>query len=201
MTIKAKITGGIATGAILAGIVLPAGAFASNHTVKISGNGKGSSNTVLSVNKNKQKTTQVNAAAVFNLTGTVLNTGKNSANGNTGSGSVSLSSGNASSRVTNNSTVGGNITTSDCGCDQGDMSVTIKGNGSGSSNTAVVVNKSKHKVTQFNGALIVNGTFTVENTGGNSANGNTGKGDVSLMSGNATSSVTNNTTVGGNVMQ
>lgn len=200
MTMKTKLVSGIATGALLLGAFAPS-AFAATTTVTISGNGNKSNNTAVVVNKAKTKVTQVNLAAVVNLTGTVQNTGGNKANSNTGSGSVSVTSGNATSSVTNTTTVGGNSATlTPCGCDMGDSTVDVSGNGSKSNNSVVLVNKSSSKTTQVNGAFVLNGTFTVQNTGGNTANGNTGDGSVTVTSGNADSTVMNDTTVGGNIL-
>jgi hypothetical protein len=201
MTMKVKLVSGIATGALLLGAFAPA-AFAATTTVTISGNGNKSNNTTVVVNKHKNKIKQANFAAVLNLTGVVLSTGGNKANNNTGDGNVNLTSGSATSTVTNNTTIGGNVATAqDCGCDSGSATLKITGNGSNSTNTAVVVNKTKSSTTQFNGAFVLNGTYVVESTGGNKANGNTGDGDVTLTSGDATSDVTNTTIIGGNILQ
>src|SRR6202000_2784156 len=100
-------------------------------------------------------------------------------------GSVSVTTGNASSTVNNTTTAGGNVATApSCGCASGDTDVTVSGNGEKSTNTVKVTNSSSNSVTQFNGVLVVNGVWTVQNTGGNNANANTG-GDVMITSGNA----------------
>lgn len=199
MSIKSKIAGGIATGVVIAATILPAGAFAS--TVTVHGNGVGSSNTVVLSNSNTSSTKQVNKTAVVNLTGVFQNTGNNKANGNTGGGAVSVTSGSAMSTVTNTTTAGANINTSPCGCVSApDDSVTISGNGKNSSNTVVLGSSNSSFTTQVNKTLVVNGTFVLQNTGGNTANGNTGGGAVSVTSGGATSSVTNTTTAGLNSM-
>ncbi|MBI2031179.1 MAG: hypothetical protein HYT08_01055 [Candidatus Levybacteria bacterium] len=199
MNIKTKIAGAIATGTILA-TVLTSGAFAATNTVNVKNNGVGSTNTVVAVNKQKTKVRQTNLTGVLNLTGVHQDTGGNSANGNTGGGTKDVDSGNATSTVTNTTTTGGNTATVDpCECD-GTNDITIQGNGVGSHNTVIAVNKSKTKVSQFNGTLVVNGTYVSQNTGGNTANGNTGSGNVTVDSGNANSTVTNTTTTGGNTL-
>lgn len=76
--------------------------------------------------------------------------------------------------------------------------VTVSGNGAGSVNKVKVKNKNKTKVTQYNATAVVNLTGVFQNTGGNTANSNTGGGDVTVNSGKATSTVTNSTTTGGN---
>lgn len=76
--------------------------------------------------------------------------------------------------------------------------VKIKGNGAGSKNTASIKNKHTTNVTQSNGTAVVNLVGVFQNTGGNNANNNGGKGDVTVGSGDATSTVTNITTTHGN---
>jgi hypothetical protein len=77
--------------------------------------------------------------------------------------------------------------------------ITVSGNGAGSHNKVKVKNKNKTKVVQSNATAVVNLTGVFQNTGGNTANNNTGGGNVDVNSGNATSTVTNHTTTGGNV--
>lgn len=68
-------------------------------------------------------------------------------------------------------------------------SVTISGNGTNSHNTVKIKNVKKVTVSQTNVSSVVNGVSTTNSTGGNKANGNTG-GDVTVTSGDATSTVT-----------
>lgn len=72
-------------------------------------------------------------------------------------------------------------------------SINISGNGMNSNNTVVVTNSNVTTVNQTNHSLIVNGISAVSNSGGNTANGNTGD-DVNVTSGNATTNVTVNNT-------
>ncbi len=198
MSIKTKLVGGIATGALLLGAFAPS-AFASGTSVTVSGNAQGSNNHVKVVNKSKSNLTQANLVGVVNLVGTFQNTGGNKANNNNG-GSNTVKSGNATSSVTNTTTVGGNsATVAPCGCLPGDVTVDVSGNAQNSNNSVNVVNKSNSTVTQFNGTLVVNGVLTVQNTGGNTANNNNG-GSSDVTSGDADSTVMNSTTVGGNVL-
>ena len=200
MNIKTKIAGAIAAGTILA-TVFTSGAFAATNTVTVKNNGARSTNTVIAVNKQKTKVRQTNLTTVVNLTGVNQDTGGNKANGNTGGGNVDVNSGDATSTVTNATTTGGNSANVDpCECENGINDITIQGNGARSTNTVIAVNKSKTKVSQFNGTLVVNGTYVSQDTGGNQANGNTGGGNVDVDSGDATSTVTNTTTTGGNVI-
>lgn len=199
MNIKQKLTSAAIIGAMMVGVVAPA-SFAATK-VKIKKNGAGSTNTAVVVSKKKTTVNQYNGTAVVNLVGVFQNTGGNKANGNTGDGSVDVNSGNATSTVTNTTTTGGNdATVNPCGCPEGNTDVVIRGNGAGSDNTVIVVNKSKTEVDQTNETLVVNGVLVAQNTGGNSANNNTGDGGVGVDSGNATSTVTNTTTTGGNTL-
>jgi len=75
--------------------------------------------------------------------------------------------------------------------------ITVSGNGADSINKVKV--KAKHKVTvkQKNSTAVTNAVTIGQNTGGNKANKNTG-GGVAVNSGDATASVMNTTTAGGN---
>lgn len=200
MTLKTKITTAIVTGSFLAGIVMPAGAFAANN-VTISGNGVGSYNKVKIKSHKRTTARQTNTAAVVNLTGAFQNTGGNNANGNTGDGDVTVDTGKATSAVTNTTTIGGNAATvNGCGCPAGDNTVNVKNNGVDSYNKVVIKNSSNTTATQNNTAFVLNGTLVAQNTGDNNANGNTGSGSVEVTTGDADSTVTNTTTVAGNAL-
>lgn len=197
MNIKQKLTSAAVIGAMMASVVAPA-SFAAT-TVKVKKNGAGSTNTAIVVSKKKTTVNQYNGTAVVNLVGVLQNTGVNSANGNTGDGNVEVKSGDATATVTNRTTTGGNsAAVNPCGCADPITDVVISKNGADSTNTVMVVNKSKTEVEQVNETLVVNGVLVAQNTGGNSASGNTGDGSVDVNSGNATSTVTNTTTTGGN---
>ena len=75
---------------------------------------------------------------------------------------------------------------------------TIKNNGADSTNKIKTVSKKKVAVSQSNQTLVINGVLVAQNTGGNKANKNTGGGGVDVNSGNATATVVNTTTTGGN---
>lgn len=198
---KTRLTTGIVTFAILASSFTPVAAFAANTNVTISDNGAGSTNNVTVKNKNKVKVRQTNRTAVVNLVGVFQNTGGNSANDNTGSGNVTVDSGSATSNVTSNTTTGGNdATVNPCGCPNPTPTVNVTGNGADSNNDVTIKSKSKFKVTQTNETLVINGVLVAQNTGLNHANDNTGDGTVSVDSGNAGSTVTNDVTTGGNVL-
>lgn len=198
--IKAKITAGIVTGSLLAGLALPVGAFAAN-TVTISGNGAGSYNKVRIRSHKTTTATQTNIADVGNLTGVFQNTGGNRANRNTGDGNINVNSGNATSTVANTTTIGGNTATvNGCGCPSGNNTVNVKDNGADSYNEVAIRKSSNTTAEQTNVAFVFNDTLVDQNTGDNRANNNTGSGGVDVNSGDADSTVTNDTTTGGNTL-
>ena len=77
--------------------------------------------------------------------------------------------------------------------------VTVSGNGVDSTNKVKVKVVKKSKVKQSNTSNVTNAIGVSQNTGGNSANKNTG-GDVTVTSGNATATVGVTNTTGGNYM-
>lgn len=81
----------------------------------------------------------------------------------------------------------------------GATNITVSGNGADSKNKVKVKEVKKTNIIQTNATKVVNLVGVVQNTGGNKANKNTG-GSVNITSGNATATVTNTTTTGGNVV-
>lgn len=67
--------------------------------------------------------------------------------------------------------------------------VTVSGNGSGSNNTVALKQKCTTKVTQKNNTDVKFNVTAESNTGGNEIKGTTGDGDVSVKSGDATTTV------------
>jgi len=197
MNIKQKLTSAAIIGAMMASVVAPT-SFAAT-TVKVKKNGADSNNTVTVKNKKKTRVVQTNATAVVNLVGVFQNTGGNKVKNNTGDGDIDVSSGDATSTVTNRTTTGGNVANVDpCGCEDQDTTVVVRKNGAGSENNVTVKNKSTFTANQSNYTFVVNGVVVAQNTGGNSATGNTGDGGIDVGSGDAESTVTNTTTTGGN---
>jgi len=193
MSIKQKITTATAAVTLLASVLLPGTAFAKTN-IKIQRNGTGSVNKVRMVKRNMKFKHQSNKTVAITLVGSFSNTGGNSANGNTG-GSVDTDTGDADTTV--NVTVRGNsntITPSECGCDDGNTNVTIKKNGRRSRNTVKMKKFNFSRTNQSNTTFVGTGVLTVSNTGGNTANWNTGSG-VKTDTGNVDNSVT--VTVGG----
>ncbi len=204
MNIKTKLLTGTIMAAFLTLVFVPT-TFAAKKVV-VKKNGAGSKNTVTAVKVNKTKTQQLNLTAVGNVVIGLQNTGLNSAVGNTGDGGTDVNSGDTKSTVTNRTTTGGNeATVNPCGCEVTpcectmENSVVIAKNGAGSKNEVTVYDVNKTKVEQANATIVVNAVVVAQNTGLNSAVGNTGDGEVSVDSGNAELTATNSTITGGNV--
>lgn len=197
--LKARIGVSLATVALLTSVLAPATFAASSNTIK--NNGSKSHSKIKVTNSSKTTVKQSNTAVIANLTGVFQNTGGNKANGNTGDGDVTNSSGNATATVTNTNTAGGNVANVDpCGCVPADTDNQISDNGSKSHNKITVNSSSSSTTTQTNTAVIVNGTLVAQNTGDNHANNNTGDGSVDVSSGDADATVENTTTTGLNVL-
>lgn len=77
--------------------------------------------------------------------------------------------------------------------------IKIKHNGAKSVNAVAALKSKVTSVSQYNSTAVVNLVGGIQNTGGNKANGNTGKkSEVIVASGNARANVTNETKTGGN---
>ena len=76
--------------------------------------------------------------------------------------------------------------------------VTIDGNGADSTNGVIVVDSSKCKVSQSSNTAALTFVYSSADTSGNTANSNTGGGDVTVKSGDASSTVKTEVTGGDN---
>jgi len=202
MTIKTKLVSGITLAAFLAVVVAPAGALAST-SVKVKYNGKNSMNMVMVKKSNKTMVMQKNYSKVTNNVGIMQNTGGNKANGNTGAGIVSITTGKATANVSNYTSTGGNYAiVDDCGCEPNDVNVVVKSNGTGSKNMVYVSEHDSSMMMQMNSAWVTNNVGVAQNTGMNSASGNTvgSDGDPSIATGNTNATVVNETITGDNVL-
>ncbi len=198
MNIKYKIASGAVTVLMLGGLFAP---MANAADIAIDNNGEGSTNTVNITNVNNTVVLQGNATVALTVVSSNASTGGNNANGNTGDGDVSITSGNAKSTVKTVVTGGDNLANVDpCGCNTSDPTVKVKDNGKNSKNTVSLTDVNSQVVGQGN--LTAAGTFVGSDakTGKNKANGNTGKGDKTISTGNAKSKVTTKVTGGSNVL-
>lgn len=192
MTIKNKITTGIAGVALFAAVLTPA-AFADTN-IEIVNNGADSNNQVSVETANVTDLTQRNKTDVVNVISVNSNTGGNTANKNTG-GDVTVDTGDADTTVT--TTVAGGTNTANvnncCGCESNNT-ISIRRNGTGSTNKVIVTKANVSVSKQKNKTNVTNVISTKSKTGKNKANKNTG-GTVDLTTGNATTTV--DTTVTG----
>lgn len=181
-----RIGTGIAAGAFLT-TVLAASAFA-DVTVDVSGNGAHSHNSVNVSISNTTEVKQSNSTHVTNDVSSSANTGGNTASGNTG-GDVSIDTGHAASDVTvinHGSSNTANVQS--CGCDFGNVDVTVEDNGAHSHNKVKVKLSDLLSVVQKNHSHVSTWVWSSAKTGKNKANDNTG-GNVDVLTGDAHSTV------------
>ncbi|MDQ3099548.1 MAG: hypothetical protein M3Q44_07440 [bacterium] len=178
---------------ILVGVVAGAGAVSSSASsyggsvggVGNSGNGSSSYNVVSSHTTKKVSVTQYNSAFQANGVSNTINSGGNKANKNTGGDEVSVQTGTATAGVGIENTANQNAAAvQNCGCADGAVSASNKGNGYESYNKVKVSNTNKTSVNQANLAVQVNEVSNNVNTGNNQANSNTGA-DVHVGTGGA----------------
>ncbi len=195
---KTRLTTAIATGSVLLHALAPV-TFAQT-TIVISGNGAGSDNSV-NVTRNMTTTVnQTNYAVVSNDVEADANTGDNDANFNTG-GNVTVSTGNANVTANVSNNLNKNVAQVDCCVAAGNTDVTVSGNGAFSDNTVNLTQNSTTTLRQNNYADVDNDVDADADTGDNSAGFNTGDGDVTIHTGNATVNTTVNTSANVNWAQ
>jgi len=166
------------------------------QTVEITGNGAKSQNTVQVTSGSTTTVQQSNVATVTNVVTTNSSTGGNTASKNT-NGDVAVSTGDASSVVAVQNTLNSNDATVGC-CGNTGLNALISGNGADSVNRVTAGDeKSATNVVQSNGAFVGNFVTTNNDTGLNTANKNNG-GDVTVMTGDAKSTVGVSTTANSN---
>lgn len=153
----------------------------ANVSGVISGNGADSTNSInYSVNNNRKETSSNisvnNTANITNNVNGTANTGYNQANNNNGNVSIATGSITVKDTIKNKSI---NIYEVEAPTGNGgDVSLSIKDNGSGSINSITLVNDSDLNIDINNNANITNNSFWDLNTGGNEANGNNGDVDI-----------------------
>ena len=181
-----KIGTAIAASALFASVFAPS-AFAD---VEISGNGEFSHNSVTVNNSNTTVVEQTSITHAHTDVNTSINTGSNQANGNTGGGGVSITSGDATNTVHVTVTGGDNlaILENHCGCSQ-TPEVTIADNGEHSKNKVKLSSSHTTAVDQFTKTKARTYVDTKLKTGKNKANSNTGSGSIDLTSGDAENTV------------
>lgn len=175
--------------------------FAFADDVIVSGNGAGSTNTVIVTNTKNCTVMQGNAVLVLANVEANSSTGGNTANGNT-NGDVTVDTGNATSTATVTVTGGDNTVTNPCCCSTvvPTTDTTISGNGEKSANTVVTTNTNSFTLAQGGITGVVARVKSKAKTGKNRANRNTGPGTVEVTTGNSVSTSTLGVTGGSNTV-
>lgn len=171
MIIKGRVAFIISLVLLLMGSMVSSKALAEE--IVVSGNGSESSSEVnvsQSTNTNVEST---NTATVDNNVQTNANTGDNSVSDNTG-GNTQVQTGSISTTTNIQNAANTSIVTVNNCCESGSTNVTVAGNGSGSSNNATVSTSQTNNVNISNAANITNNISINANTGGNTANDNSG---------------------------
>lgn len=168
--------------------LLTTSVFAADVTVE--GNGSKSTNSVTVVSTCTSAVNQSSNTSASTVVDSSANSGKNSANGNTGDGSVTVDTGNSTSMVSVSVTGGDNNALSDncCAC-QTDPSVSVLDNAYKSTNTVLVSNTLVNSVNQSSKTKASTLVSSKANSGRNSAKWNTGEGNVQVMTGSSKSKV------------
>src|SRR3989344_5883102 len=199
MSLTKKIAAGVVAGALALATFAPS-VFAAD--LEITDNGARSVNTITVTEVEVCHVEQNNATLSVALVGASASTGGNTANGNTG-GNVSVTSGNATATATNTVTGGNSTAVNPCCCDPvcdeaAPTSAVISDNGRRSRNRIDVAKISVSDVDQNNATIVFGKVKAKAKTGWNKANGNTGGGTTTVLSGTATAGATNTVTGGSN---
>jgi len=165
-------------------------------TITVSGNGSDSDNEVKFEQEHTTDVEQYNTADVENKVNVTSNTGNNDAEDNTG-GNVGIDTGDSKSTVSVNNTLNSNSADVDC-CVGGDTDIEISGNGADSNNDVDVDRKNNVWLDQINEANVDNDVDVDSDTGNNDAEDNTG-GDVTIMTGDADTTVRLSTVANANI--
>lgn len=188
MNIAEKIGAAIAAGSL---VTLLMTQVVSADTLEISGNGDGSSNTIVSTTTQTCDVKQTANTDVVALVSAQAATGGNEASGNTGSG-TSITTGDATSSASVTVTGGSNLAVNPCCCQpscpqaESTNSALISGNGDGSTNTIVDSKSKTSKVKQKAKTDVLADVKSKAKTGKNKSNNNTG-GTNTIQTGHATS--------------
>ena len=192
MNMKYKVGGVVASAVLMLTLLAPKAL--ADTSLEISGNGEGSTNTIVATHVESCEVTQKANTEVVALVNTSASTGGNEASGNTG-GNVTVDTGNATATSTVDVTGGSNIAVNPCCC-QGpcpdgqtdtSSSALISGNGANTTNTVVATKSKSSKVKQKANTGVLAGVTTKAKTGKNKANSNTGPGTVKIDTGTAAS--------------
>lgn len=196
-SIKKQFISALAIGTLLLQVAAPV--FAESTNVEISNNGAGAVDTVGVTTTQSNSVVQNNNATVTNNITVTSNTGKNTADFNTG-GAVTVATGQANSDVTVDNAINKNVATTGC-CDANrTANVIISGNGATSTNGVGLNSTDTNAINQTNVGSVSNNVSTTGNTGQNSATFNT-NGSVTVVTGKAKADVSVSTDLNANVAQ
>jgi len=161
--------------------------------IAVTGNGADSNNEVNVSSSSNTNVQSTNTTNVDNTVQTNANTGNNSVSDNT-SGNTQVQTGTITTTTNIQNAANTSIVAVDNCCPIGSTNVTVAGNGSGSNNTANVSTSQTNNATISNAATITNNITVNANTGGNTANDNSGNvfvktGNISVYNGIKNASV------------
>lgn len=148
--------------------------------IVVSGNGAESSNTVASTTQAETTVQQTNQSQTTNDVSVNADTGNNEASKNNGDTAIKTGDVDASTEIANQGNVSV-VDASNC-CPTGEKSITVAGNGTGSSNSVDATNTTTVTTTTNQTATITNNISGIAITGGNRANDNLG--NVTIITGN-----------------
>lgn len=185
---RKQIAGALATGLLLAQLLSPMAAFATQDGInlEVSGNGAFSDSTINAAVANTTTVTQTNTANVVNNVDSDANSGGNDAKYNT-NGDVLIKTGKATSNVDVLNDLNKNVASIDC-CAATSTSVKIDGNGYKSINDVGLSQTSANVLAQTNVAKVTNNVDSDAISGKNDAKYNTG-GDTTIITGDAKAGV------------
>jgi hypothetical protein len=157
---------------LLLNLTLAGVAKAEEIVVTVEGNGTESTNQTQVQTQSNTSVSQNNDATVNNNVNSDANTGNNDANSNSGDATIATGDTQSTTNVNNQNI---NTNSSDvAGCCSASSTITISGNGTGSTNYVLSSNSTTNIVNQNNTAHISNNIYIKGNTGYNTASFNGG---------------------------
>lgn len=201
LNIKSKIVASLTSAALVLGI--SATSAYADTTISVTDNGRGSVNTVTVDNSCYNKIKQKSNTYATNVVNVYQNTGGNEVKDNSGTGDVTITTGDATSSA--NITVSGGSNTATppdcCACEEGGTTdITVSDNLRRSINTVGVDNSKTTKVKQKANTYATNSVGVTQKTGRNKVKDNTGDGNKLVETGDTTSTVNITVTGGTNTL-
>lgn len=169
---------------VLIALVIPALLSASSAEAEelvISGNGSSADSQITVSTTTNTTVEQSNQASIQNDVQLDLNTGENSTSDNTAS-DTQITTGDINTQVSTDTSANVSMVSLDC-CPNPESTIAVTDNGSDSQNSINFAQKLDTQINIYQNAYIQNSVTGSANTGGNSANDNTG-GSVTIETGN-----------------